>query len=439
MCNLPPLWVWMGRLCRFCGRAARWMERKSVHMRRKLKKRLGAGALALCLFTMAPLHVTARTIAEIEAQQSELQAEQESLQAQLEQLRNDEAQKQEYQETLQKQIDVVEGQIDTAIQDIEDLNRSIKELTMKLDKSEEEMGDTIQAFRERVVALYKAGSVNTLQILLDSTSLSDFTARSELLNAMSRKDKELVDKITAYMEATDGERRECEEKKAKVAELKKGLEQKQEELDGLYEENLQAIADLQGAQAATQSTLQRNQEELDANEAEIAALIEAQRKYEEEQKRLAEEAAAAAGSGGGGGGSISYPTGGGGVAGFNPIWPLPGVSYISAGYNGYPGHKGLDIAGPYGTAVVAAESGTVIEANSTDSWGMSWGYYVLIYHNGTYTTRYAHLSSVAVSKGQYVSAGQIVGYEGATGNVTGPHLHFEVYQNGTRVDPMAFL
>lgn len=410
-------------------------------MRRIFRKRLCAGLLALCVFAMTPLSACARTIAEIEAAQTELQAERDSLQAQLEQLRDDEAQKQEYQETLQKQIDVVEGQIDAAIQDIDDLNLSIKELTMKLDKSEEEMGDTIQAFRDRVVALYQAGSVSTLQILLDSTSLSDFTARSELISSMSRRDKELVDKITAYMEATEDERKECEDKKAKVAELKKGLEQKQEELDGLYEENAQAIADLQGAQAATQSTLQRNQEELDANEAEIAALIEAQRKYEEEQRRLAEQAAAAAGSNNGSssGGSVTYPTGGGGVEGFNPIWPLPGVSYISAGYNGYPGHKGLDIAGPYGTAVVAAESGTVIEANNYDSWGMSWGYYVLIYHNGTYTTRYAHLSSVAVSKGQTVSAGQIVGYEGATGNVTGPHLHFEVYQNGTRVDPMAFL
>ncbi len=409
-------------------------------MRRIFRKRLCAGLVALCVFAMTPLSACARTIAEIEAAQTELQAERDSLQAQLEQLRDDEAQKQEYQETLQKQIDVVEGQIDAAIQDIDDLNLSIKELTMKLDKSEEEMGDTIQAFRDRVVALYQAGSVSTLQILLDSTSLSDFTARSELISSMSRRDKELVDKITAYMEATEDERKECEDKKAKVAELKKGLEQKQEELDGLYEENAQAIADLQGAQAATQSTLQRNQEELDANEAEIAALIEAQRKYEEEQRRLAEQAAAAAAaSGSSGGGSVTYPTGGGGVEGFNPIWPLPGVSYISAGYNGYPGHKGLDIAGPYGTAVVAAESGTVIEANNYDSWGMSWGYYVLIYHNGTYTTRYAHLSSVAVSKGQTVSAGQIVGYEGATGNVTGPHLHFEVYQNGTRVDPMAFL
>ena len=88
---------------------------------------------------------------------------------------------------------------------------------------------------------------------------------------------------------------------------------------------------------------------------------------------------------------------------------------------------------------MAAESGTVIEANNYDSWGYSWGYYVLIYHNGTYTTRYAHMSSLIVSAGQYVEKGQIIGYEGATGNVTGPHLHFEVYQNGTRVDPMQFL
>ena len=127
------------------------------------------------------------------------------------------------------------------------------------------------------------------------------------------------------------------------------------------------------------------------------------------------------------------------MAGFDPIWPLPGVTYISAGYNGYPGHKGLDIAGPYGTPIVAACDGTVIEANNYDSWGYSWGYYVLIYHNDTYTTRYAHMSSVAVSAGQYVTAGTVIGYEGATGNVTGPHLHFEVYQNGTRVDPMMFL
>ena len=146
------------------------------------------------------------------------------------------------------------------------------------------------------------------------------------------------------------------------------------------------------------------------------------------------------GNGDGGSGAVSPPTpSGGGSSGFDPIWPLPGVTYISDHFGGARGHKGMDIAGPWGTPIVAAADGQVIEANATDSWGYSWGYYVLIYHNGTYSTRYAHMSSVAVSTGQYVTAGTIIGYEGNTGNSFGAHLHFEVYENGTRVNPARFL
>ena len=105
---------------------------------------------------------------------------------------------------------------------------------------------------------------------------------------------------------------------------------------------------------------------------------------------------------------------------------------------GYPGHKGMDLAANYGTPITAAASGTVIMANSTDDWGYSWGYYVSIFHNSTYSTLYAHCSSLAVSNGQYVEAGQVIAYVGSTGNSTGNHLHFEVYENGTRVDPGQF-
>ena len=81
----------------------------------------------------------------------------------------------------------------------------------------------------------------------------------------------------------------------------------------------------------------------------------------------------------------------------------------------------------------------MVRANSTNEWGSGWGYHVMIYHNGTYSTLYAHMSAVAVSEGQTVSQGQIIGYEGNTGDSTGPHLHFEVYQNGDRVNPRNFL
>lgn len=406
-------------------------------MNRKFAKRLFTGFVALCVAVMTPLSVSAETVAEIQAEQSRLEAEKQELQDKLDQLRNEEAEKQAYQDTLQEKINVLQEQIDTTRQNIEDLNDSITELTMKLDASEAEIQDTIDEFKERLVALYTAGSVSTLEILLDSDSLSEFTTRTKMLETMTAHDQELVDKLEEYVDSTEAERTERQQQMEEVAELKKDLENQQQELDALYEENAAALEEIQGAEGATENALAANEEELAASEQKMQEAIAAQKAAEEAAQ--AAQGGGSSSSGSGSSGSISYPSGGGGVEGFNPIWPLPGVTYISAGYNGYPGHKGLDIAGPYGTAVVAAEDGTVIDANSTDPWGMSWGYYVLIYHNGTYSTRYAHLSSVAVSNGQYVTAGTVVGYEGATGNVTGPHLHFEVYQNGVRVDPMQFL
>lgn len=404
-------------------------------MKRKNRKRFAAGFLALCLLTAMPGNALARTISEVEAEQEQLEQEKQELEDTLASLKDDETQKKKYQETLQQKIDLVQEQIDSARRDIDELNTHITELTLKLEKSKEEVQSTIDQFKERLKALYKAGDVGTLEILLNSTSFSEFTMRSELVKAMSVHDQELMDKIEAYMESTQSEREDCEASKKKVAQLKKQLESQQDELNGLYQENADAIAQLEEAQSATQDQLNKNTAEREANDKEMEELIAKQKAYEEELRKQQE----AQQNGEYMGDNVVYPTGGGGVEGFNPIWPLPGVSYVSCFYGGYEGHRGMDIAGDYGTPVVAAESGTVIAANGSDSWGDSWGYYVLIYHNGTYTTRYAHLSSLAVGYGQYVEQGTVVGYEGATGNVTGPHLHFEVYENGTRVDPMNFL
>ena len=102
-------------------------------------------------------------------------------------------------------------------------------------------------------------------------------------------------------------------------------------------------------------------------------------------------------------------------------------------------HNGLDIGAPEGTPILAAAGGTITVANGIDSWGGGWGYYVRIHHDGTiYETLYAHCSAIAVYDGQPVDPGQVIGYVGNTGNSRGNHLHFEIYQNGTRVDPLLF-
>lgn len=98
-------------------------------------------------------------------------------------------------------------------------------------------------------------------------------------------------------------------------------------------------------------------------------------------------------------------------------------------------HSGVDLAAPLGTPIVAARSGTVEVASYDDSSG----YYVCIDHLDNYETRYMHMQKYIVTPGQFVVAGQIIGYCGETGVATGPHLHFAVYQNGKAVDPAEYV
>ena len=116
-------------------------------------------------------------------------------------------------------------------------------------------------------------------------------------------------------------------------------------------------------------------------------------------------------------------------------WPLPVAGTITSpqGYRTDPitgevsYHSGTDIAAPEGTPILAAADGTVTIANALDSWGGSYGYHVKLDHGGGLTTLYAHCSSICVTVGQQVKAGQVIAYVGHTGRATGPHLHFEIH------------
>lgn len=127
-------------------------------------------------------------------------------------------------------------------------------------------------------------------------------------------------------------------------------------------------------------------------------------------------------------------------------WPLtvPGTITSQFGYRTDPisgetsYHNGTDIAAPEGSPILAAAGGTVTIANALDSWGGSYGYYVKLDHGNGLETLYAHCSSICITTGQQVKAGQVIGYVGQTGRATGSHLHFEVYQNGQRIDALTY-
>ncbi|MDR2525970.1 MAG: M23 family metallopeptidase [Oscillospiraceae bacterium] len=101
-------------------------------------------------------------------------------------------------------------------------------------------------------------------------------------------------------------------------------------------------------------------------------------------------------------------------------------------------HNGIDLAAPPGTSILAAADGVVVAANSTDSYGSGFGYFVKLTHSNEFTTLYAHCAKIAVRTGDEVKQGQVIGFVGSTGNSTGPHLHFSVYKNGMSVDPMRY-
>ena len=118
-------------------------------------------------------------------------------------------------------------------------------------------------------------------------------------------------------------------------------------------------------------------------------------------------------------------------------WPLPGHTYISCHFGevdafGNAGHRGTDIPAPEGTLILAAHSGTVL----VSGWNDSYGNQVLLDNGAGLSTRYAHMTQTAVTAGEAVTAGQVIGYVGSTGDSTGFHLHFEVMQNGVRMNPL---
>lgn len=194
------------------------------------------------------------------------------------------------------------------------------------------------------------------------------------------------------------------------------------------------LADTAAAQAAAATglaariaDLRHESTDLGAQQAHITSLIQAQ-----EQADAARAAAAEADSGRSSGSAVSRgalrsPAG--------LRWPLSGVVTSEYGPRWGGFHPGIDIAAGYGTPIGAAKAGVVIYAGYDGGYGN----YVCVDHGGGISTCYAHQSQIAVSQGQAVSQGETIGYEGSTGDSTGPHVHFEVRINGATVNPRDYV
>jgi murein DD-endopeptidase MepM/ murein hydrolase activator NlpD len=280
------------------------------------------------------------------------------------------------------------------------------------------------ALRQRLVAMYEAGSPDLLSIIVSAEGIEDLAARAEYLDRLQGMDEAVIDRVRSLRDEVRvlvsqrrGAKDRIESARDTIAAEEQALTASRTALSGRQQALLAARADRESALA----TISEHEEELDGDVTAIQSEIAAQ---------LAATGAAPLPAG-------PIQEGSGGL-----IWPVSGP--IASGFGGrnigagYEYHPGIDIAVPEGTPIRAAAAGTVaLQQSEAESGG--YGNYTCIDHGGGLSTCYAHQSSFAVSLGDSVSQGEVIGYTGCTGYCLGPHLHFEVRIYGEVTDPMGYL
>ncbi|MDX6583251.1 MAG: hypothetical protein QOI10_2435 [Solirubrobacterales bacterium] len=320
------------------------------------------------------------------------------------------------------QISVLRNRVAVVQAELTKKERELHTDRVRLVQLKDNLQRSLNSLRNRLVGIYRAGQPDLLTVVLDSSGFDDLIDRYEYLRRIEENDSEIVGRVRSLRNDTivtvkrvTAERNEIADRKAELVRTQSELEARQGELD-TARANQQAALD--GAQAT--------EHELEGNISKIQDQIQA-------QVAAAQQAA----------GVPSAPAGpfrGESSAGF--IWPVNGpvVSPFGPRYiNGaYENHPGIDIAVPSGTPIHAAANGVVLFTQPEASSG-GYGNYTCIDHGSGISTCYAHQSSFAVSTGQEVQQGDVIGISDCTGYCFGPHLHFEVRINGVVTDPMAYL
>lgn len=268
----------------------------------------------------------------------------------------------------------------------------------------------------RLVAVYESEQPDSLAVVLASESISDAIDRLEYLNAITARDRHVA------------------EQAVRVKHRLTGIRKRTHRLLVRIDKETHAVVLRASRVLATRDRLSSTREQLRAERKTKQQTLSNVR--ESKEKWLAEIAALQAGSANiaarlrsSGSRSSATPS----AAGL--IWPVQGVLTSNYGMRWGRMHEGIDIGASSGTPIYAAASGTVMYAG----WEGGYGNLTVVDHGNGLATAYGHQSQLAVSNGQVVTRGQVIGYVGSTGHSTGPHLHFEVRVNGSPNDPLSYL
>ena len=346
---------------------------------------------------------------------------------------------------LDNKIEINRQMIELIGEQIEIYDEIIAEKQAELDKALEKETAQTELLRSRIRAMEENSTYSYASFIFDSSSVTELLSRIGDVNDIMHYDKTLEEEYMAAREDVESIKKSYEEARHEQELLQKELDTKQAELDAQVEAAYTMIADIETLSDDAQAEYDAiAEEEAKAEE----TLQEAIRKRAAEQAKYNQNNNSNNGGGGHSGGSGGNSGGGGSSGGgsatslSNLQWPVPSCTLITSrfGYRVAPTtgastyHGGLDIGAGMGASIVAAGAGDVIYAGANGGYGNC----VMIDHGNGVVTVYAHMSSIGVSYGQYVTAGQYVGAVGSTGVSTGPHCHFEIRINGAQTDPAAY-
>lgn len=376
--------------------------------------------LTACVFApLASQPASAVTQADIDAANAKLDAltqQMEELERQLESVSSNKAKALEQKTLLDQQMVVLQNQIAQIDGVIAQYDGLIAEKESEIADIEAREAAQYQLFCQQVRSMEEQGTVSYLSILFNSSSFEELLDRAIMIGEIMDYNNDVMELLLATREELaaaqaelEGERAEQQVLRDELAAAKSQLEIQRAEANALVQE----ILDEESAYVEARAQIEAEEESI---QAEIVRLSKELAAQQQQQSNAA-------------------------LGGY--IWPTDShriTSPFGTRNTGIVGastnHKGVDIGGVgYDSNVYAAKAGTVIISTQVSSYGN----YVAISHGDGNITLYAHLSSRKVSVGDWVEQGQIIGITGSTGISSGPHLHFEITENGVRVDPLQYL
>ena len=436
--------------------------------------------LSLVLTGVSVYAVTQSEIDELERQRDEIRTRLANIDEQRSHLESDREQTMALKAQLDEQCALLQDDINLLTEQIELYGSMVEEKSREVDAAVEAEQEQYERYVKRLRAMEENDTWSYVSFLFKATSFVDLLSRLDDVTDIITHDQKVEEEYTEARESVEAVRQEYESiqsaQEAKYIELEGKQKQLEEDIQAASEVITTLEADID-AYTALYDSAESEREQIQTRIDEKSAELKRQQEEEEAARKRAAEAAAAAAaaaaarnasgsvssstttsSGSSGGNSSSSGSGGYSSSSGSSSYSGSGTSSYAAsgGYYMWPSyctyitsrfgyrvhpifqttkyHSGVDIAASYGTAIYAAASGTVTIAESSTGYGN----YVTIYHNNGQTTLYGHMSSIAVYAGQTVSQGDVIGYVGSTGYATGPHLHFEVRENGSCIDPLQY-